>query len=100
MIARFTGGILGLLAFGVAMVAGLVVGNPPEIILGRALWALALLCVVGMAVGAAGQAVINEYMAKKTKTAFPPDKDAVEATGAAAATDNSTSSAPKPMGTE
>ncbi len=68
MIARFTGGIMGLLAFGVAASVGLVVGNPAEVVLSRALWALAVFCALGLAVGAAAQAVINEYANKRNQS--------------------------------
>ena len=96
MIARFSGGVLGLLAFGIATMAGLAVGNPPEVILSRSLWALVIFCVIGMVVGAAVQAVVNEYIARQTKTIFPPDNNAPDS----AQEDKSTSGGAEPMGTE
>lgn len=71
MVARFTGGILGLLAFGVATLAGVSAGNPADVVLKRSLSALVLFCVIGLAIGAAAQAVIDEYMARKEKELFP-----------------------------
>ena len=61
MIPRYSGAVLGFLAFGVATVTGVICGNPPEVVLGRALWAMVVFCLVGLAVGAAGQAVANEF---------------------------------------
>jgi hypothetical protein len=86
MIARFTGGVLGLLAFGVAASAGLVVGNPPMTVLTRALWALAIFCIVGLAVGAAAQAVVNEYVGnQEEKLRSSAGERAASADGADAA---------------
>jgi F0F1-type ATP synthase assembly protein I len=76
MIARFSGAVLGLLAFGVATVAGVVVGNPVHVVLSRAIWALIVFCIIGLAVGAAAQAVVAEYHARKSAELFPPDNDA------------------------
>ncbi|MCB9867540.1 MAG: hypothetical protein H6816_13025 [Phycisphaerales bacterium] len=72
MIARFAGGMLGLLAFGVAATIGLAVGNPPLVVVSRALWALAIFCIVGLAVGAAAQAVVNEYIAAQEEALRSP----------------------------
>jgi len=74
MIARFAGGMLGLMAFGVATLSGMIAGNPPLVVLSRALWATLIFCVIGLAVGAAAQAVIDEYMARKEAELFPPEK--------------------------
>lgn len=82
MIARFAGGMLGLLAFGASAVIGLAVGNPPLVVATRALWALAIFCIVGLAVGAAAQAVINEYIAAQEEALRSP---AGERTASAAA---------------
>jgi hypothetical protein len=73
MIARFAGGTLGLLAFSVSTLAGLVAGNPAQVILIRALKALVIFCVLGLAIGATAQAVINEYMARKSKELLPDE---------------------------
>jgi hypothetical protein len=72
MISRFAGGTLGLLAFGVAATIGLAVGNPPMVVVTRALWALVVFCAVGLAVGAAAQAVVNEYLAKQEEALRSP----------------------------
>ncbi len=73
MIARFCGAVLGLLAFGVATIAGLAAGNPPEAVLSRSLWALIVFCVVGLIVGTVAQAVVNEYLRNKREELFPAE---------------------------
>jgi hypothetical protein len=65
MIARFSGGVLGLFAFTVAAIAGTVVGNPPMAVITRALWALVVFCVLGLVVGMAAQMVIDEYVTRQ-----------------------------------
>ena len=65
MIARFSGATLGLLAFSVAVFGGLWVGNPATEILSRAIWSLVSFCALGLVLGAAAQAVVNEYARKR-----------------------------------
>ncbi|GJM26180.1 MAG: hypothetical protein DHS20C16_25950 [Phycisphaerae bacterium] len=75
MVARYTGAVLSLFAFGLASIAGLIAGNPPEVVLSRALWALAVFCVIGLAVGAAAQMVLSEYSIEKTAAAMPDESE-------------------------
>jgi len=96
MIARFSGAILGLLAFGVATIAGLAVGNPPGVILSRSMWALVIFCAVGVLVGTAAQAVVGEYINRQTEAVSSPDNRAADA----AVGDKSTPAGAEPMGTE
>jgi hypothetical protein len=72
MIPRYSGAVLGFLAFGVATVTGVICGNPPEVVLGRALWALVVFCMVGLVVGAAGQAVANEFERRREAESLGP----------------------------
>jgi len=65
MIARFSGATLGLLAFSVAVFGGLWVGNSATDILSRAIWSLVIFCALGLVLGAAAQAVVNEYARKR-----------------------------------
>jgi len=65
MIVRFSGATLGLLAFSVAILGGLWVGNPVAEILSRAIWSLVVFCALGLAVGAAAQAVVEEYARRR-----------------------------------
>ena len=96
MIARFSGGVLGLLAFALATLAGVLAGNPAEVILSRSLLGLIIFCLIGLAVGAAAQIVINEYDAAATEAMQPPDNDV---TDVVTEEDNSTSHPAEPMGT-
>lgn len=61
MVARFTGAGLGLLAFCITAVAGLLVQNPVTVTLSRSILALFLFCLIGFAVGAAAQVVIRDH---------------------------------------
>ena len=62
MVARVAGAVLGLLAFSITVFAGLWVNNPIDTTLSRALWALCIFCAIGLVLGAATQASINEQM--------------------------------------
>ena len=100
MIARYTGAVLGLLAFSVATLGGLAVGNPPSVVLSRALGSLVVFCFIGLGVGMAAQAVIKEYECRKTEE---PGKSHKGGAGAESAqqeeTNKSTSPDAEPMGT-
>lgn len=96
MIARFAGGMLGLLAFTVATLVGLAAGNPPTVILSRALWGLVVFCLIGLAVGMAAQAVIDEYMSREEARLFRSDPRS----GDASKQDQSPAADAQPMGTE
>lgn len=61
MIARYVGATLGLLAFAIATVSGLLVQNPVSVTLSRGILALFAFCIVGMALGHAAQIVIAEH---------------------------------------
>ena len=61
VIARYTGACLGLLAFAVTSVAGLLTGNAVTVTLSRSLFALFLFCVLGLVLGGAAQLVVAEY---------------------------------------
>ncbi len=61
MVARLTGAGLGLLAFTITIVAGLLAQNPATVVLSRSILALFLFCFIGLVLGAAAQAVVTEY---------------------------------------
>jgi hypothetical protein len=67
MVGRFTGACLGLLAFAITILAGLAVHNSPMVTLSRAVWALAIFCALGLVLGAAAQAVVNEHFRRREK---------------------------------
>ncbi len=64
---RRAGACLGLLAFCLTIVRGMGAGNPPELILTRALWAMIIFFVLGMVLGYAGHLAINEHTASRAK---------------------------------
>ncbi len=65
MIARYSGASLGLLAFTITMVAGLVSQNSATTTLSRSIFALFLFFMIGLVVGAAADIVIRDYAQKK-----------------------------------
>ncbi len=88
---RRAGACLGLLAFCLTIVRGMGAGNPPEVILTRALWAMILFFLLGMVLGYAGHLAINEHTARRKKTLAvelerartgPDDAEAAEAPAA------------------
>ena len=64
---RRAGACLGLLAFCLTIVRGMGVGNPPELILTRALWAMIIFFVLGMVLGYAGHLAITEHTTNRAK---------------------------------
>lgn len=61
MVARFTGAGLGLLAFAVTVIAGLIARNPVTVTLSRGILALFLFFMIGLVLGLVAQYVINEH---------------------------------------
>ena len=64
MVARFAGAGLGLLAFAVTTIAGLVSQIPADVTLSRSIFALFLFCVIGLFLGGVAQRVIDEHREK------------------------------------
>ncbi len=62
MVARFVGVSLGLLAFTVTIIAGLLVQNPVTVTLSRGILALFLFCLIGLVLGAVAQIVVDEHV--------------------------------------
>lgn len=58
---RTCGASLALLAFGVTILRGVAVGNPAEVVLSRALWALVVFLFIGLGAGWVAQTVIEEH---------------------------------------
>ena len=58
---RLSGACLGLLAFSVAIFAGLSAGNPPIVILSRAVWAMVVFVCVGSFAGWVAVRILHEY---------------------------------------
>ena len=99
MIARYTGGILALLALSITIVVGLWAHNPVSLILSRAIWALCVFCVIGLVVGGVAQYVVNDYAKRRHKEVLaeldetPPPEQEEEPIN------NSTEAQGEPMGT-
>jgi len=92
MVARLTGAALGLLAFTVTVISGMVVENPVTVTLSRSILALFIFCLLGMALGAAAQAVVAEHESRRVeeikeryREEVEPDGDTPEPQEAAAA---------------
>ena len=67
MVARLAGGSLGLFAFVVALVAGLVAHNPATLILSRGILAMFVFCLIGFVLGTAAELVVTEHEGKRKK---------------------------------
>lgn len=61
MIARYSGAVLGLLAFTIVIGAGVFVPQPMTVVLSRSLIALFGFYLIGLALGWAAQRVVNEH---------------------------------------
>jgi hypothetical protein len=67
MVARFAGATLGLLAFTITVVAGVLAHNPVTVTLSRSVLALLVFCLIGLVVGSAAQAVVVEHERSRTR---------------------------------
>ncbi len=82
MVARLAGASLGLFAFAVAGVAGLLARNPIETVLSRSILALVVFCVLGLLLGGVTEWVIAERERQRESeirgkyAAAPTGKDA------------------------
>ncbi|HEY3244216.1 MAG TPA: hypothetical protein VGM03_12790 [Phycisphaerae bacterium] len=97
MVGRITGSALGLLAFAVAVFAGLSVGNPVTVILSRSVWALFIFCFIGFVLGAAAQAVVNEHRRRREDAS--PTENRTQASAIPDPGNSSTIVESQPMGT-
>jgi hypothetical protein len=62
MFSKVVGGILGMVAFAVACIVGLLAGNDVTTVLTRGLIAMAVFFVVGLLAGAVGRRLVDEHM--------------------------------------
>lgn len=67
---RLCGAALGLLAFGVTVLLGLAAGNPAEVTLLRAVWAMLVFCVLGLSVGWVACRVLDEHALRRNRELF------------------------------
>jgi len=95
---RRTMGVMGLLAFVITVFGGLIGGNRVEFILPRALWAMAIFCLLGLIVGWAAEIIVQEHQAKQYAEVFgPKEGGADEQESLAAQENNSTADSPAPI---
>ena len=71
--AKVIASIFALAAFAVALIAGLAVQNSPLKVLGTAVLAMVLCHLIGLAVGAVGERVVNEHVSKVRAAEPIPD---------------------------
>ena len=84
MVARLTGAALGLLAFTVTVISGMIVENPVTVTLSRSILALFIFCLLGMVLGAAAQAVVAEHESQRVDEIKRRHREEVESDGDAA----------------
>ena len=60
MVARLAGAGLGLFAFAVASIVGLLVRNPIDVVLSRSILALVVFCGLGLLLGGVAELVLAE----------------------------------------
>ncbi len=79
---RLCGATLGFLAFGVTILLGLGVGNPADVTLLRALWAMLIFCVIGLCVGWVAYRVLDEHSLRRHAEMFVDEEGEERAPGA------------------
>lgn len=72
--ARLISGVLGLMAFVLASVVGLIAGNPGFVVLMRALVAMFVCAVIGRVLGVMGEVCVREYVTRYKSDRPRPQK--------------------------
>lgn len=67
---RLCGAALGLFAFAVTILLGLTAGNPADVTLLRAVWAMVVFCLIGLCVGWVAWRVLDEHALGKRREMF------------------------------
>ncbi|HOW73151.1 MAG TPA: hypothetical protein PKY77_21345 [Phycisphaerae bacterium] len=67
---RLCGAYLALFAFSITVLLGLSAGNPIEVILPRAIWALVLFCAIGLSAGWVGSRILDEHALRRSREMF------------------------------
>lgn len=75
MIARAAASSLGLLAFSVTTLAGVMIANPATLILSRSILALFVFSGIGYVLGRAAQIVVNEQGQHREARIRSEDRD-------------------------
>ena len=91
---RLCGAALGFFAFAITVFLGLAAGNPVEVTILRAVWAMVLFCLIGLASGWVANRVLDEHTLLRHHEMFgdekahaqePSDREVSEAGGTDAA---------------
>lgn len=77
MVSRFLGAGLGLLAFAVAGIAGIVVHNPIEVTLSRSLLALVVFFAIGRLLGGAVELMVEEHVRGRRSAVEGPGESGI-----------------------
>ena len=70
---RLCGAALGLFAFSITILLGLLAGNPANVVLLRALQAMLAFCLLGMCAGWVAYRVLDEHALRKHREMFPAE---------------------------
>lgn len=70
---RLCGAALGFLAFAVTVFLGMAAGNSPEVTITRAVGALFVFCLIGLATGWVANRVLDEHTVTKNREMFPEE---------------------------
>ena len=76
MVARYAGAGLGLLAFTVTILCGLIVRNPVSVVLSRSIFALFTFCLIGIILGTFARWIVSEHersQAQRIKEKYQED---------------------------
>ena len=68
---RLSGAALGCFAFSITILLGLLADNSVEVTLVRAIWAMGIFCLLGMATGWVANRVLDEHALRKHHEYFP-----------------------------
>lgn len=79
MMVQTLGAQIGLLAFAIAIIAGLQAGNTPTMILTRALLAMLVGAIVGQLVGWAAKGVLRDHLQRRKQAIDQEHIEAVKA---------------------
>jgi hypothetical protein len=82
---RLCGASLGLFAFSVTILLGLLAGNPANVVLLRALQAMLAFCLLGMCAGWVAYRVLDEHALRKHREMFPSEVKAEQGAGSSPA---------------
>jgi len=64
---RIFGACMGLAAFFIAVLAGLAVDNPADVILARAILAMGASCIIGSILGAVAERAVNDQLSTRAR---------------------------------